>query len=175
VEEFLLSTVDRGSWVGLAVHLLRPGSLVPDTEESRMPSASNHRELMAWQESVRLVEMVYRETKSFPREEVFGITAQLRRTAISIPSNIAEGAGRNTSKELAQFLGIANGSRSELDTQLFIASRLGLIEEDSPVFRQLERVGQLLTALRKSVQARVEVGQAKSIHHPRPTTHVAQS
>jgi len=86
-----------------------------------MNAASNHRELIAWQEAVLLVEMVYRETAAFPREEVYGLSAQLRKCAISIPSNIAEGAGRNTSKELVQFLGIANGSRSELDTQLFIA------------------------------------------------------
>ena len=125
-----------------------------------MNSASNHRELIAWQEAVLLVEMVYRETAAFPREEVYGLSAQLRKCAISIPSNIAEGAGRNTSKELVQFLGIANGSRSELDTQLFIASRLGLIGTNSPIFGQLERVGQLLTALRKSVQSRVQISEA---------------
>jgi four helix bundle protein len=125
-----------------------------------MNAASNHRELIAWQEAVLLVEMVYRETAAFPREEVYGLSAQLRKCAISIPSNIAEGAGRNTSKELVQFLGIANGSRSELDTQLFIASRLGLIGTNSPIFGQLERVGQLLTALRKSVQSRVQISEA---------------
>jgi four helix bundle protein len=121
-----------------------------------MNAASNHRELIAWQEAVRLVEMIYRETADFPRQEVYGLAAQIRRSAVSIPSNIAEGAGRNSSKELVQYLGIANGSRSELDTQLFIASRLGLIRADSQIYRQLERVGRLLTALRKSVQARVE-------------------
>ena len=125
-----------------------------------MNAASNHRELIAWQEAVLLVEMVYRETAAFPREEVYGLSAQLRKCAISIPSNIAEGAGRNTSKELVQFLGIANGSRSELDTQLFIASRLGLIGTNSPIFVQLERVGQLLTALRKSVQSRLQISEA---------------
>jgi four helix bundle protein len=125
-----------------------------------MIAASNHRELIAWQEAVLLVEMVYRETAAFPREEVYGLSAQLRKSAVSIPSNIAEGAGRNTSKELAQFLGIANGSRSELDTQLFIASRLGLIGTNSPIFVQLERVGQLLTALRKSVQSRLQISEA---------------
>ena len=125
-----------------------------------MNAASNHRELIAWQEAVLLVEMVYRETAAFPREEVYGLSAQLRKCAISIPSNIAEGAGRNTSKELVQFLGIANGSRPELDTQLFIASRLGLIGTNSPIFGQLERVGQLLTALRKSVQSRVQISEA---------------
>ena len=125
-----------------------------------MIAASNHRELIAWQEAVLLVEMVYRETAAFPREEVYGLSVQLRKSAISIPSNIAEGAGRNTSKELVQFLGIANGSRSELDTQLFIASRLGLIGTNSPIFVQLERVGQLLTALRKSVQSRLQISEA---------------
>jgi four helix bundle protein len=125
-----------------------------------MIAASNHRELIAWQEAVLLVEMVYRETAAFPREEVYGLSAQLRKSAVSIPSNIAEGAGRNTSKELVQFLGIANGSRSELDTQLFIASRLGLIGTNSPIFVQLERVGQLLTALRKSVQSRLQISEA---------------
>ena len=125
-----------------------------------MKSASNHRELVAWQEAVLLVEMVYRETSAFPREELYGLAAQLRRSAVSIPSNIAEGAGRNTSKELVQFLGFANGSRSELDTQLVIAQRLELIGLRSPVFEQLERVGRLLTALRRSVQARVEAGEA---------------
>jgi four helix bundle protein len=120
-----------------------------------MRSASNHRELIAWQEAIMLVELVYRETATFPREEIYGLSAQLRRSAVSIPSNIAEGAGRNSSKELVQFLGVANGSRSELDTQLVVAQRLGFIGSNSPVFRQLERVGQLLTALRRSVQARV--------------------
>ena len=93
-------------------------------------------------------------------EEMYGLAAQLRRSAVSIPSNIAEGAGRNTSKELVQFLGIANGSRSELDTQLTIASRLGFISANSPMFGQLERVGQLLTALRRSVRSRVQGGKA---------------
>ena len=125
-----------------------------------MAKASHHRELIAWQEAVRLVELVYRETARFPRDEQYGLSAQLRRTAVSIPSNIAEGAGRNSSRELVQFLGIANGSRSELDTQLVIASRLGLISEDSQTFQQLERVGQLLTALRRSVRVRAESGQA---------------
>ena len=119
-----------------------------------MVSASNHRELIAWQEAIMLVELIYKETAVFPRDELYGLSAQMRRSAVSIPSNIAEGAGRNSSKELAQFLGIANGSRSELDTQLVIAQRLGLIASSSPVFGQLERVGQLLTALRRAVQSK---------------------
>lgn len=121
-----------------------------------MRSASNHRELVAWQEAIQLVEVVFRETARFPREELYGLAAQLRRSAVSIPSNIAEGAGRNTTRELVHFLGIASGSRSELDTQLVVAQRLGLIGAGSTVFEQLERVGKLLTALRKAVQAKAD-------------------
>ena len=115
----------------------------------------NHRKLIAWQEAIRLVELIYRETASFPREEVYGLTSQLRRSAVSIPANIAEGAGRNSTKELAQFLGIASGSKAELDTHLEIATRLGFIRADSEVFELLNRVGRLLVGLRKSVRLTV--------------------
>ena len=119
-----------------------------------MGTLSNHRELIAWQQAVNLVELIYRDTERFPRQEAYGLVAQIRRSAVSIPANIAEGAGRNSLKELIQFLGIASGSKAELDTHLEIARRLGMIREESPVFRQIERVGQLLTALRKSLQGR---------------------
>jgi four helix bundle protein len=121
---------------------------------------ANHRELLAWQEAIKLVVAIYRETAAFPKEEIYGLTTQVRRSAISIPSNIAEGAGRNSSKELVHFLGIASGSRAELDTQLEISMQLGFIRSDSAVFPQLERVGQLRTALRRSLQNRVEMRQA---------------
>jgi len=120
-----------------------------------MGNLTNHRDLIAWQQAVSLVELVYRDTASFPKQEMFGLVSQIRRSAVSIPANIAEGAGRSSLKELIQFLGIASGSKAELDTHLEIARRLGLIREESPVFQQLERVGQLLTALRKSLQAQV--------------------
>jgi four helix bundle protein len=117
-----------------------------------MEIPNNHRKLIAWQEAIRLVELVYRETARFPREEVFGLATQLRRSAVSIPANIAEGAGRNSTRELAQFLGIASGSKAELDTHLEIAVRLGLIRADSEAFSLLDRVGRLLIGLRKSVK-----------------------
>src|SRR6478609_3837699 len=114
-----------------------------------MGATTNHRDLIAWQQAVSLVELIYRDTAGFPKQETFGLVAQIRRSAVSIPANIAEGAGRNSLRELVQFLSIASGSKAELDTHLEIARRLGFIREESPVFRQLERVGQLLTALRK--------------------------
>jgi four helix bundle protein len=118
-------------------------------------TARNHRELLAWREAIRLVVLVYREAAYFPREELFGLTTQLKKSAISIPSNIAEGAARNSTKELIQFLGYANGSRAETDSHLEIAVQLGFLKADSEIFKQLERVGQLVTALRKSVRGRL--------------------
>jgi four helix bundle protein len=121
-----------------------------------MNSPTNHRELLAWQEAIKLAVMVYGETAKFPREELFGMTAQLRKSAASIPANIAEGAARNSTKELVQFPGYASGSRAETDSHLEIAAQLGFVRVGAEVFRQLERVGQLLTALRRSLQDRLE-------------------
>jgi four helix bundle protein len=125
-----------------------------------MSAPGNHRDLLVWQEAIKLVVLIYRETAGFPREELYGLTAQVRKSAGSIPANIAEGAGRNSPKELIQFVGIASGSRAELDTHLEIAAQLGFIQTESPVFRQLERVGQLLTALRRSLQNRGQISPA---------------
>jgi four helix bundle protein len=121
-----------------------------------MDNFVDHRKLLAWQEAIRLVRLVYSETASFPRDEIFGLTSQIRRSAVSIPANIAEGAGRNSSRELAQFLGIASGSRAELDTHLEIAMQLGFVRADSELFSQLARVGKLLVGLRKSIVKRNE-------------------
>jgi len=119
-----------------------------------MGNVVDHRGLVAWQEAVKLVELVYRETSGFPRDETFGLTAQTRRSAVSIPANIAEGAGKNSSKELRQSLGVASGSRAELDTHLEIARRLGFVRANSEVFGQLDRVARLLVGLRKSLRER---------------------
>ena len=82
---------------------------------------SNYRDLIAWREAMPLVEVVYRETQNLPRDETFGLRAQIRRAAVSVPSNLAEGSGRNSSGELRQFVGIASGSLAELETQLELA------------------------------------------------------
>jgi len=103
---------------------------------------------------MRLVEIVYRDTSAFPGEETFGLKTQIRRAAVSVPSNIAEGAARNSSRELAQFLGIARGSLAELETQLELACRIGLIPSMTDSVKQLERVGKLVTALHKAVQSK---------------------
>jgi four helix bundle protein len=88
----------------------------------------DHKELDVWKESVELVTEIYTATRLFPKEEVYGLTNQVRRAAVSIPSDIAEGAARQTSKEFMQFLYIALGSVAELETQLIIAENLHYIE-----------------------------------------------
>ena len=89
-----------------------------------------HKDLDIWKIGIELVAEVYRATGEFPREEVYGITSQLRRAAVSIPSNIAEGAARTSRKEFLQYLYIALGSLAELETQVVISQRLRLLQED---------------------------------------------
>ena len=90
----------------------------------------NHKDLIVWQKGIVLVKELYRITRSFPKEEAYGITSQMRRAAVSIPSNIAEGYGRGHDKELTQFLYIALGSASELETQLIICNDIAYITEE---------------------------------------------
>tara|TARA_R110002050_G_scaffold204327_4_gene339828 strand:- start:29514 stop:29801 length:288 start_codon:yes stop_codon:yes gene_type:complete len=88
-----------------------------------------HKDLEVWKRSIDLVVLIYDLTKMFPDDEKFGLTSQMRRAAVSIPSNISEGAGRSSTKEFIRFLDIATGSLSELETQLIIVNRLGFIEK----------------------------------------------
>jgi len=89
----------------------------------------NFKELKIWSKAIDLASEVYKATSILPTEEKYGLTSQIRRCAVSIPSNIAEGAGRNTNGEFRQFLGIANGSCYELQTQLILSGKLRLIDE----------------------------------------------
>lgn len=97
-----------------------------------------------------LVEKVYRDTEALPKEELFGLRVQIRRAAVSVPSNIAEGAARNTPGELVQFLSIACGSLAELETQLELAVRLGYMRPNAESIVLSNRVGMLVRTLRKS-------------------------
>jgi len=91
----------------------------------------SYKDLIVWQKSVSMVTEVYRATNSFPREETFGLTGQLRRSAVSVASNIAEGQGRLSRREFRQFLGHARGSLIEMETQIIIASNLGYLSWDA--------------------------------------------
>ena len=111
------------------------------------------KDLIVWQEAMNLVEMIYLQTKTFPKEEIYGLTSQIRRAAVSIPANIAEGNGRQSRKEYLQFLSIANGSIKELETHILIAERLNFLtkEKAEQLQTQLQSVGKLLSGLRKSL------------------------
>jgi four helix bundle protein len=115
-----------------------------------MRNTSGYRDLLAWQEAMRFVVMVYHVTARFPREEVYGLTAQIRRAAASIPSNIAEGAARNSPREFHQFLGVSAGSLAEVETQLDLAARLNYVKPDRATALQAQKVGMLLEGLRRS-------------------------
>lgn len=108
-----------------------------------------HKDLKVWKESVALVTEIYSITKSFPKEEMYGLTNQIRRCAVSVPSNISEGAARQTNKEFIQFLYIALGSNTELETQLLIAFNLNFISEVDyeNCYRKVDEIGKMLSGL----------------------------
>lgn len=116
----------------------------------------NFRELKVWQEALKITKLTYQLTKTFPSSEMYGLISQMNRAAVSIPSNIAEGAGRNSNKEFSQFLNITMGSCFELETQLIIAFELSYItKEDLEKFiidlNKLEKMtNSLISTLRKT-------------------------
>ena len=114
----------------------------------------NYKKLNVWISSISLVKNIYNLTRKFPKEEMFVLTQQLRRAAISIPSNIAEGHGRNTRGEYIQFLGIARGSLKESETQIILASRLKYISNETSqnVLLKSKEVGILLGKLINSLK-----------------------
>jgi len=108
---------------------------------------------LAWQLGIKLVKDVYALTNDFPDSERYGLVAQMRRAAVSVPSNIAEGAARESTREFAHYLVIARGSLSELETQLIIGKELGLITHDQGIGELLDRVFGLIGGLLKSTKA----------------------
>lgn len=108
-----------------------------------------HEKLDVWNKAVDFVVAIYKATELFPKEEKFGLTSQIRRAAVSVPANIAEGAARNTSKEFIYFLSNAQGSASELETELLIARRLGYLQERTYLEMRtaLDSVGRMLVGL----------------------------
>ncbi len=115
------------------------------------------RELIVWQKAMDLVESVYRTTTLFPKEELYGLTSQMRRAAVSIPSNIAEGQGRNTTRDFLHFLAIAYGSLKEIETQVLIAERLGYIsnQQSDVHVRSTTEIARLISGLANSLKKRI--------------------
>ena len=123
----------------------------------------NYADLIAWQKAMTLAESVYKTTQQLPREERYGLTSQMRRAAVSIPSNIAEGEGRGSDGQLLHGLTISYGSLRELETQLLLSRRLRLLKETetSAMFEQCEEVGRLLNGLMRTVRNRIQAKQRK--------------
>jgi four helix bundle protein len=117
--------------------------------------ARSYRDLLVWQKAKALAVLVYQQTESFPKSETYGLSSQIRRAAVSVSSNIAEGQGRLTRGEFIHFLGMARGSLLELETQLSIAVDLGFVEEgtvaklDHESYQVLGLLNRLLDSLRK--------------------------
>jgi len=130
----------------------------------------DYRDLIVWQKAMDLVEQIYKLTRLFPREEQYGLTVQVRKAAVSVPSNIAEGQGRRTTKEFLQFLSIASGSLKEVQTHVMIAQRLGYLSEEqtSQAMNLAEEVGRLHSGLVASLEAKIRL---KPPHHPPSTIH----
>jgi four helix bundle protein len=116
-----------------------------------------HEKLDAWKKAIEFVVAVYGATDSFPKDERFGLISQLRRASVSIPANIAEGAGRKSYKEFVHFLSTSQGSASEVDTELLIANRLGYLESSQylQLRSSLDEIGRMLTGLCQHLRRKV--------------------
>ena len=125
----------------------------------------SYRDLVAWQKAMQFVTDVYRETKTFPSEERYGLTNQLRRAAVSVPSNIAEGQARFSAREFHRFISIARGSLVEIEIQVEIATNLGFLGRamSSRLRKQTDELGRILNALFASIRANACDGPTVSL------------
>ena len=117
----------------------------------------DYRELEVWQRAMTLAEECYRATKGFPKEEMFGLTSQIRRAAVSIPANIAEGHGRYYTKEFLKHISVARGSLKELETHLILSERIGLLDAVclDPLLTLTDEISRMLSGLRKALERRL--------------------
>lgn len=121
-----------------------------------METIQSYQDLKVWQMGMDLAEQCYLLTRRYPKEELFGMTSQIRRAAVSIPANIAEGWGREGTSEYLQFLRIAQGSLKELETHLILSRRIGLAQaaQVEPLLETCTQIGKMIRALRGSLQRR---------------------
>lgn len=118
----------------------------------------SHEKLDVWKKSVDFVVQIYKMTESFPKEEKFGLTSQIRRASVSIPANIAEGAARESDKDFLRFLSIVQGSASEVETELLIANRLGYVSEENHISARaaLDEIGRMTMGLAKHLKRKAK-------------------
>ena len=112
----------------------------------------DYKELEVWKKGIALVLAIYEILKKFPKDEQYALADQIKRAGVSIPSNIAEGASRNTTKEFIQFLYIALGSASELETQIIIAEKLGYVKNEETLLSEITIIRKMLNALISSLK-----------------------
>ena len=117
----------------------------------------SYRELLVWQKAMDLALLVYKLTEAFPKREIYGLAAQIRRAGVSVPSNIAEGYGRGSGKEYLHFLSIAQGSLKELETQIILSERLryATSAQAAELLAEAETIGKMLGSLIRSLRAKV--------------------
>ena len=120
-------------------------------------SINSYRDLKVWQLSINLTEQVYQLTQNFPKQEVYGLASQIQRAAVSIPSNIAEGHSRDSTKEFLHFISISLGSLAELETQLILAGRLLYLEKKDLeiILSKTDEIQRMLRGLQKSLKAKL--------------------
>lgn len=117
----------------------------------------SYQELKVWQAGLRLAKQCHFATKGFPRDELFGLTSQIRRAAGSVPANIAEGQGRRSFREFIKFLNIAQGSLNEVETHLLLSNQIGYLQSDAlqDVMQTSEEIGRMLAGLRASLKRKL--------------------
>jgi four helix bundle protein len=127
-----------------------------DTNKEPQSIMRPHEKLDVWKKSVEMVTAVYEITKAFPSDEKFGLVSQIRRAGVSVPANIAEGAARQSSKEFCRFLSIAQGSASELETELLIAKNLGYLssKDYERIYEEINVIARMIVGLSKTVKRR---------------------
>jgi len=120
-------------------------------------AARRYQELKVWQAAMDLAELCYQATKGFPKEEVFGLTSQIRRASSSVPANVAEGQGRRSAKEFQRYLNIARGSINELETHVLLSHRVGLVDGSTleRILRAADEISRMLAGLRESLKRKL--------------------
>jgi four helix bundle protein len=123
----------------------------------------NFRDLIAWQKGMDFTVDVYQASRAFPKEETYGLRAQVRESAVSIPANIAEGHGRDSSKEFARFLSISHGSLCETQTHILLAERLDYLSEETTekLMAQSEEVARITNSLKNSIKRKIKAKRAR--------------
>lgn len=131
------------------------------SEDGKAGKVLHYKDLLIWQKGMRLTKTVYRLTKGFPAEERYGLASQMRRAAVSIPSNIAEGQARRGTREFVQFLSLASGSLAELETQLLLSVDLGYTQpmDTTLAGTEIAEIQKMVAAIQRKLAMRLERGQ----------------